>query len=230
MTTYLHKKHTQRHAHTHAIHAHVDWGSRRPFVGGKNGKCEGRDEGDKCPRGPWGYPNGVIHHPSQSHAEQSCQCMNAALLLSAILIMAPVTALINTITSHWKSLRKNSHGLLCTRKCVQHVGLGGVGGAVRYAEGLCPAGWPLCCDFVVHHCPCLMEAWLFLSRCCDNAKCPFYEHGFCPPLYCQHLSPPTPPPQAPHTNTHKQPVHSGSDTRWKNNHCCAQGSLTRVYM
>lgn len=32
-----------------------------------------------------------------------------------------------------------------------------------------------CCDFVVHHCPCLMAAWLFLSRCCDNAKCPFYE-------------------------------------------------------
>lgn len=87
-------------------------------------------------------------------------------------------------------------------------------GAVRYAEGLCPAGWPLCCDFVVHHCPCLMEAWLFLSRCCDNAKCPFYEReGFRPPLYCQHLTPPLDNPPPPLTNTHKQPVHNSSDTR-----------------
>lgn len=38
-----------------------------------------------------------------------------------------------------------------------------------------PDGRTHCCDFVVHRCPCLMAPWLFLSRCCDNAKCPFYE-------------------------------------------------------
>lgn len=45
------------------------------------------------------------------------------------------------------------------------------------------------CHFVVHHCPCLMEAWLFLSSCCDNAKCPFYERAKSPPP----LSTPPPP-------------------------------------
>lgn len=94
-------------------------GEQASFCWRENGKSEGRDEGDKCPPGPGGYPNGVIHHHSQSHAEQSCQCMNAALLLSAILIMAAVTALINTITSHWKSLRKTSLMLLRTKNCTQ---------------------------------------------------------------------------------------------------------------
>lgn len=92
--------------HTRTQFISMQTGEQASFCWRENGECEGRDEGDKCPPGPWGYPNGVIHHHSQSHAEQSCQCMNAALLLSAILIMAPVTALINTITSHWKSLRK----------------------------------------------------------------------------------------------------------------------------
>lgn len=64
------------------------------------------------------------------------------------------------------------------------------------------AGWRAAvlrgCDFVVHHCPCLMEAWLFLSSCCDNAKCRFYERakGAFPTLS-------TTPQQ---TQTHKQPV------------------------
>lgn len=108
-----------RRKHTHTQHVSIQTGEQASFCWRENGKCEGRDEGDKCPPGPWGYPNGVIHHPSQSHAEQSCQCMNAALLLSAILIMAPVTALINTITSHWKSLIKTLRGCRLTSNCVR---------------------------------------------------------------------------------------------------------------
>lgn len=69
-------------------------------------------------------------NPSQSHAEQSCQCMNAALLLSAVLIMAPVTALINTITSHWKSLTGK-------KNCVRAVGGFSRGGGVHTALRKC---------------------------------------------------------------------------------------------
>lgn len=148
-------------------------GEQASFCWRENGKCEGRDEGDECPPGPWGYPNGVIHHHSQSHAEQSCQCMNAALLLSAILIMAAVTALINTITSHWKSLWKNlSRGAVYQELYTTP--------AVSYAEGA--AGWMAAtvlrgCDFVAHHCPCLTAAWLLLRSCCDIAKCCLYERA-----------------------------------------------------
>lgn len=118
--------------------------------------------------------------------------MNAALLLSAILIMAPVTALINTITSQWKSLRKTlSCG--CVPPTVYKE-------AVSYADGGA-AGWMASlrgCDFVVHHCPCLMEAWLFLSSCCDNAKCCFHERA-------KRVPPPTvntpPHPNLTNTNT-----------------------------
>lgn len=114
---------THTHIHTHAYTQFISMqtGEQASFCWRENGECEGRDEGDKCPPGPWGYPNGVIHHPSQSHAEQSCQCMNAALLLSAILIMAPVTVLINTITSHWKSLRKTV-GCCCVPGTVHNAG------------------------------------------------------------------------------------------------------------
>lgn len=116
--------------------------------------------------------------------------MNAALLLSAILIMAPVTALINTITSHWKSLTKTLLGC-CIPGPVYNTGS-------KLCRGLCWLhGGPLCCDFLVHHCPCLMEAWLFLSSCCDSAKCPFYEHEGCSP-HCQHT----------HTHTNPNPQHT----------------------
>lgn len=64
------------------------------------------------------------------------------------------------------------------------------------------AGWGAAtlkgCDFVVHHCPCLMEAWLLLSSCCDNAKCPFYECAKRAFAHCQHQ-----PPNTYHKNTHQ---------------------------
>lgn len=112
--------------------------------------------------------------------------MNAALLLSAILIMAAVTALINTITSHWKSLRKTLSSCRLP-SCIQQ--------AESYSDW---GGWGVGglrgCNFVVHHCPCLMEAWLFLSSCCDNAKCCFYECAkrdpTNPTAHCQHLPSP----------------------------------------
>lgn len=136
-------------SYTHTQHVSIQTGEQASFCWRENGKCEGRDEGDKCPPGPWGYPNGVIHHPSQSHAEQSCQCMNAALLLSAILIMAPVTALINTITSHWKSLIKTLGGLppyqqLCTAQTVSYAkSAGWMGGSHTERLWLCSASLPL---------------------------------------------------------------------------------------
>lgn len=105
--------------------------------------------------------------------------MNAALLLSPILIMAPVTVLINTITSDWKSLRKT---LSCC--CVQ--------GSVYNTDcKFCRlsgrrAAMARGCDFVLHHCPCLMDAWLFLSSCCDNVKCCIYERAKRVFPYCQH--------------------------------------------
>lgn len=51
------------------------------------------------------------------------------------------------------------------------------------------AAAPKGCDFVVHHCPCLMEAGLLLSSCCDNAKCPFYECAKRAFAYCQRRPP-----------------------------------------
>lgn len=109
--------------------------------------------------------------------------MNAALLLSAVLIMAPVTALINTITSHWKSLRgklcpgerAQRHGGVCAQRRGSTLSREGPAGRTAGRTDGQLDGQTHCCDFVVHHCPCLMAAWLFLSRCCDNAKCPFYE-------------------------------------------------------
>lgn len=103
------------------------------------------------------------------------------------------------------------------------------GGAVRYAEGLCPAGWPLCCDFVVHHCPCLMEAWLFLSRCCDNAKCPFYEReGFRPPSL---LSTPHPSPRPPYlpSQTHTNSLSTAAQTQGEKTTIVVLGARLHVF-
>lgn len=142
--------------------------------------------------------------------------MNAALLLSAVLIMAPVTALINTITSHWKSLR----GKLCPgeraqpapwavcaqrrgRQYVKQRGSRRTDGRLDGRTAGQPDGRTHCCDFGVHRCPCLMAPWLFLSRCCDNAKCPFYERERSSSPSTVNTPPPPPP---------NQPVHSRQDT------------------
>lgn len=80
--------------------------------------------------------------------------------------------------------QKNSLILPCTKLYTTGRKLLGLGRVVGGLRG---------CNFVVHHCPCLMEAWLFLSSCCDNAKCCFYEcakRGTPTPLPTVNISPP----------------------------------------
>lgn len=82
------------------------------------------------------------------------------------------------------------------------------------------AGWGAAalkgCDFVVRRCPCLMEAWLLLSSCCDNAKCPVYECAKRAFAHCQrrppthtvkthHHNKPQVSLQFPHKQAHKAP-------------------------
>lgn len=91
--------------------------------------------------------------------------------------------------------QKNSLILLCTKLYTTGRKLLGLGRVVGGLRG---------CNFVVHHCPCLMEAWLFLSSCCDNAKCCFYECAkrdpTNPTAHCQHL---------PSQQAHNQTVQRG---------------------
>lgn len=68
--------------------------------------------------------------------------------------------------THKNTRRPPPYQQLCTAQTVSYAKSGGWMGGAAALKG---------CDFVVHHCPCLMEAWLLLSSCCDNAKCPFYE-------------------------------------------------------
>jgi len=137
------------HTHTHTIHKHADGGEQASFY---------RREGE------WGSVKDVTREISvlqgpevtlmvsyitthKAMQEQSCQCMNAALLLSAILIMAPVTALINTITSTLEiTQKKKKKKILMPHVCVYrelYTTLGDVGGGgklCRERDAGCAAG------------------------------------------------------------------------------------------